>query len=99
MSKYTRIFDDAKDVHVSGTVFYAKADNGELFVDAEFETAVSKEILKDLFFKGCWVLFNGVYYAPASLAIGGESEAALIVACAGETHYTFKSAVPEITND
>lgn len=74
----SRIWSDAKDVHVCHYIIYVD-DRGLAYIDPEFRFPVDAETLRDAYLKTLLVSDGEVLYAPASMS---ENEGLVVISYA-----------------
>ena len=58
---------DANDQYIGSVVVYGKSEDGKLYVDAEYTTAVSADLASDLFVKDILMVNVGdAFFAPVA---------------------------------
>lgn len=59
-----KVYEDAKDVHVSGIHVYVKTSDVYAYADSDYKTKIDAADLKDLFLKGVYINDGGTIYKP-----------------------------------
>lgn len=64
-----KIFQDAKDIHVTAVIVYGKTSDSKIYVDPDFETQVDQAVVEDAFNKGVLLVKVGTAsYRPVKVA-------------------------------
>lgn len=88
--KRNNVYAKSEEKYVMNVVLYADSDDGHVFYDSAKSVKIPKVELKDLFEKGCIVVFDGSEYAPVAFKDNGAD--AHVVVINDTTNYTFYSA-------
>lgn len=67
-----RVFDQAKDVHVSATYVYGNGSDTYAYEDSGCTKKIGTSALTDLFLKGAVIVVGGVNYKPISLKVARD---------------------------
>lgn len=84
----TKIYDDAKDVHVRATYVYKKSSETKAYADPEFTKQFTTSELKEIYLKGCVIDVAGVLYKPVALKIAANVATITYVTHDGSTATT-----------
>lgn len=68
-----KVYEDAKDVHVSGIHIYVKTSDTYAYADNNYKTKIDAVDLKDLFLKGVYINDGGTIYKPVMFKMNSGS--------------------------
>lgn len=82
-----KIYEQAKDLHVVGTMVYGKTDEtssgeGYAYADKDCTVKLSKDELYEAFVKGCFVYLSETLYKPFFAGVDGTDTFSFI--CIGD---------------
>ena len=64
-----KVFQDAKDIHVTAVVVYGKSANSKLYEEAAYTNQVAQSVVEDAFLKGVLVVKVGDdYFRPVKVS-------------------------------
>ncbi|MEG1516433.1 MAG: hypothetical protein RSD95_16210 [Clostridia bacterium] len=68
----SKIYEDAKDLHVLGTYIYKKNGDTKAYVDRECKVQLTTSELKEIFLKGALIDVSGALYKPCGLKVAAN---------------------------
>ena len=87
------IYQDANDKYITSKVFFGKAADHKIYVDAEFSAQAEEAVILDAFLKGVLLLkVDSAYFKPVKVAANKVLVADLVSAAATITEFTAKAA-------